>query len=160
MFPTAEFQDGESAAAAIRALRARGFESRDIEVYSAEPVELPPGVLDRPSRMSLVACICAVSLCLLAVLFVRYTQRDYPLITGGMPLFSLWATGVIFYELTMFGAIAAIVVMFFIEGGLFRRSHPAPALAEGRIYVRASCTVERAEAATECLREAGGANIR
>src|SRR5712692_9852873 len=151
MFLTAEFGDTQSVRAAIEALKARGFQAGEIDVFSVEPVELPEGLLERPSRMSLASVGGAASFCLLAILFVRYTQYDYRVVTGGMPLFSWWATGVIFYELTMFGAIATTFLMFLFESGLLRRgrSMPAPQLAEGRIHVRVDCAPERAVAATD-----------
>ena len=36
-----------------------------------------------------------------------WSQNNYALITGGMPVFSFWGTGVITYELTMLGAVLA-----------------------------------------------------
>ena len=41
----------------------------------------------------------------LATAFVYWAQNNYKLVTGGMPIFSFWATGVITYEMTMLGAI-------------------------------------------------------
>ena len=58
---------------------------------------------------------------LLIVGFVYFTQYNYPLITGGMPIFSFWATGVVFYEMTMFGAIVTTLFWFIRESGLLRR---------------------------------------
>lgn len=161
MWLTAEFGDIQSVAAAIAALKARGFPPAAMDVFSTEPVELPEGLLDRPSRMSLVAVSSAAVFCLLAILFVRYTQRDYRIVTGGMPLFSWWPTGVIFYEFTMFGGIAATFVMFLIESGLLKRSRamPAPVLEAGRIHLRIGCEPERAGAAIECLQGAGAMSV-
>jgi hypothetical protein len=161
MFLTAEFSDAPSVADAITALKARGFEAGGMDVFSTEPVELPDGMLERPSRMSLAAVSGAVCSCLLAILFVRYTQYDYPLVTGGMPLFSWWATGVIFYEFTMFGAISATFLMFLVESGLLQRGHSArtPMLVEGRIHLRVGCDAGRAEAAAECLRQTGAVSV-
>ena len=55
MYLIGEFREKESAAAAIRSLRASGIEPADLDVFSEEPVEFPRGVLDRPSRMSLAS---------------------------------------------------------------------------------------------------------
>jgi hypothetical protein len=162
MFLTAEFGDAQAIAAAIGALKARGFEAGEIDVFSSEPVDLPDGLLERPSRMSLVAVGGAACLGLLAILFVHYAQHDYPLVTGGMPLFSWWATGVVFYEIAMFGAITATFLMFLLESGLLKRngSAPTPVLAEGGIRLRVSCAPERAAATTECLYQTGAASVR
>lgn len=159
MFLTAEFADAESVARAIAALRALGFARDAFDVFSTEPVEIRDGLLHRKSRMSLVAVLSAVSFFLLTVLFVRYAEYDYPVVTGGMPLFSWWANGVIFYEFTMFGAITATLVMFLVESGLLNRSAPAPVLVSGCILLRISCEAGRAATTTELLQQAGASNI-
>jgi hypothetical protein len=161
MLLTAEFGDAQSTAKAIAALKATGFESSEVEVFSNEPVEFPEGLLEHPSHMSLAAVYGAACFCAVAILFVRYTQYDYPLVTGGMPLFSWWATGIIFYELTMFGAIAGTFAMFLLESGLLMgdRSIPAPVVAEGRIHLRVRCEPQGAAAAAECLHRAGAGNV-
>jgi hypothetical protein len=153
MLLNAEFNDGQLIAAAIAALQARGFGTGRIELFSAQPLDLPDGLRKRPSHMSLAAVAAATVIGLLAIVFVRGTQYNYPLVTGGMPLFSWWANGVIFYELTMFGAIAGTLGMFLLESGLVKRGHslPAPNLTDGRIHVRISCEPENAGPATECL---------
>ena len=71
--------------------------------------------------MSLGAVSGAVLLGLLTIGFVSYTQHNYPLVTGGMPIFSFWATGAVFYELTMLGAILTTFVWFLWESGVLRR---------------------------------------
>jgi len=161
MFLTAEFSDAPSVGAAIGALKTCGFDAAQMDVFSTEPVELPEGLLERHSHMSLAAVAGAASLGILAILFVRYTQYDYPLITGGMPLFSWWATGVIFYEFTMFGAIFTTFATFLVESGLLERHHaiPAPVLMAGRIHVRVCCDAGRAVTAMECLQRTGALNV-
>ena len=160
MFLIAEFGDSQSVARAIAALKARGVAADSIDLFSTEPVALPEGLLDRPSRMSLAAVAGAACMFLLTVLFVHYTQYNYPLITGGMPLFSWWATGVIFYELTMFGSIITTFAVFLRESGLFtRRPAPAPTLISGRILARVCCEADSAAAVTGLLRNAGAATV-
>jgi hypothetical protein len=161
MFLTAEFSDAQSAGSAIGALKAHGFKAYEMDLFSTEPVELPDGLLERRSHMSFAAVAGAASLCLLAILFVRYTQYDYPLVTGGMPLFSWWATGVIFYEFTMFGAIAATFVLFLVESGLLNRDRPAlaPVLEAGRIHLRVRSDAKRAAEVMECLQRTGALSV-
>ncbi len=161
MFLTAEFSDAPSVGAAVGALKARGFDAAEMDVFSTEPVELPGGLLERPSHMSLADVLGAASLGLLTILFVRYTQYDYPLVTGGMPLFSWWATGVIFYELTMFGAIFTTFATFLVESGLLKRGRvvPAPVLVAGRMHLRVRCDAGRAAAAIDCLHQSGAVRV-
>ena len=161
MFLTGEFQDAESVAVAIEALKAKGIETSALDVFSTEPVEFAPGVLDRESRMSAGAVAGAVTLCLLSMGFVIYTQHDLRLVTGGMPLVSFWATGVIFYEMTMLGAIGATFVMLLWESGLLRRDKtaPVPAAEPGVIALRVQCEDEQVAAAGECLYRAGATRV-
>src|SRR5205807_2099357 len=127
-----------------------------------EPVEFPRGVLDRPSRMSLAAVLGAIALGLLATALVYWMQHNYKLVTGGMPLFSFWATGVITYETTMLGAIVATFAWFLWESGLIRKrgkSAPVPALEPGSMCLRVRCHAEDAARTIETMRQAGAVDI-
>lgn len=161
MILTADFGDPQSVASAIRALQTRGYGAEEIDVFSTAPVELAGTLLKRPSRMSLVAVASAVVFGLSAIAFVHYAQNDYRIVTGGMPIFSWWSNGVIFYEFTMFGSISATFVMFLLESGLLgrRRSAPAPVLEAGRIYLRLLCNSDDATPAADCLYQAGAASV-
>lgn len=162
MFLSAEFANREALFHALRDLKARGFTARDMAVFSDEPIEFPRGLLERPSRMSFVVVSGAVAACLLVIGFVAFTQFNYPLVTGGMPIFSFWATGVVFYELTMFGAILTTFFWFLRESGLLRRKEraPVPMTETGAICVRLECAAERASETRELLESAGAANVR
>jgi hypothetical protein len=161
MILTADFGDQQSTASAIRALQARGYGAEEIEVFSTAPVELAEALLDRPSRMSLVAITTAVVFGLSAIAFVHYAQNDYRIVTGSMPIFSWWSTGVVFYEFTMFGSISATFVMFLLESGLLgrRRSLQGPVLEPGRIHLRVFCQAKDAAPATDCLYQAGASSV-
>ncbi|MEI9811366.1 MAG: quinol:electron acceptor oxidoreductase subunit ActD [Acidobacteriota bacterium] len=60
-----------------------------------------------PSKMSLVAVVSGgiVGIALTAAIY--WAQNNYKVITGGMPYFSPWATGVISFEMTMLGAVVS-----------------------------------------------------
>ncbi len=162
MFLAGDFLDRDGAVSALRDLKTNGFTVADLAVFSDEPLEFPRGVLDRSSRMSLAAVTGAITSCLLIIGFVYFTQYNYPVVTGGMPIFSFWATGVIFYELTMFGAIVATFFWFLRESGLLRRGRraPAPVVEPGVISVRIECRPDREDAARHSLESAGAGNIR
>jgi hypothetical protein len=161
MYLTGEFRDQESLINAIRSLRASGLESEALDLFSAEPVELPRGVLDRPSRMSVVSVAGAIAFGTLATTFIWYTQHNYKLITGGMPVFSFWATGVITYEMTMLGAIVTTFAWFLWESGLVRRREPAPvpSVEPGSLCLRVRCSVEQAAQASDTMRRNGAVDI-
>lgn len=160
MYLTATFDDEALVAPAATALLEAGFEPRAIEVFSARPVELPPGLHHRPSRASLLAVLGAVINGGLATAFMFYTQHDYPLVTGGMPLRSWWATGVITYELTMAGAVAGLMLAFLWEAGLLRwRRPPAPPVDHGSVFLRVLCSPGQASAASERLLRTGATSV-
>ena len=162
MYLTGEFSEKDTAAQAIGALKSGGFGPETIDVFSTEPVEFERGVLDRPSRMSFVVVLSAVCFCLLTIGFVRFTQYDYPLVTGGMPLFSFWATGVVFYELTMLGAILSTTAWFLWESGIIRRKGktPVPEVEPGVICLRVQCNEQQVESASRQMTQAGAKNLK
>jgi hypothetical protein len=162
MYLIGAFHEKDSAAAAIRMLRAVGITPAELDLFSEEPVELPRGVLDRPSRMSLASVLGAIVFGLVATAFIYWTQHNYKLVTGGMPLFSFWATGVITYEITMLGAIVATFAWFLWESGLARkrdRNALVPEVDAGSICLRVRCRDEQSAQAIESLRRAGAIEI-
>ena len=162
MLLTAEFLATESATQAVCALTAEGFSARDMELFSDCPVGLPSGILERRSYISLFAVLGAVMTGAVATAFVFFTERDYPLITGGMPLISAWSTGVISYEMTMAGAVAGTVLALLWEGRLILRrgrSVPPPALKEGSIFLRVVCAENLMSGVTRRLEQAGAVEI-
>jgi hypothetical protein len=161
MLLSTEFRDPDAAAAAIQALSNEGFDKRSMDVFSTEPVEFEPGVLDRRSHMSLLAVAGAIVNTFLAATFMFWTQLDYPLVTGGMPLTSYWAVGVIIFEMAMAGAIAGTVAAFLWESGLLRgvRKQPVPKLRDDAIFLRLRCDERQASQARETLIGAGAAEV-
>jgi Protein of unknown function (DUF3341) len=162
VFLGGDFLNQEAAIRALLDLKANGFTSVDIAVFSDEPVEIPREVLHRSSHMSLAAVTGAITSCLLAIGFVYFTQYNYPILTGGMPIFSFWSTGVVFYELTMFGAIITTFFWFLRESGLLRRKRrpPAPHVEPGIISLRVGCRADREDAVRHSLESAGAKDIR
>jgi hypothetical protein len=162
VFFTGDFFAQDAAIRALVDLKANGFTPAEIAVFSDEPIEFPQGVLHRPSHMSLAVVIGAITFCLLVIGFVYFTQYNYPVVTGGMPIFSFWATGVVFYELTMFGAIVTTFFWFLKESRLPRRGRrlPTPSVEPGIICLRVECSPEQAEAARHSLESTGAENVR
>ena len=137
-----EFRDKDAVAEAIQSLRAAGVSTADLDVFSEEPVEFRRGVLDRPSRMSLISVLGAIVLGSTATAFVWWAQNNYAVITGGMPLFSFWGTGVITYEMTMLGAVLSTFAYFLWESGLLRKRDktvPVPVVPPECICLRVRC---------------------
>ena len=161
MYLRGDFHEVQAVARAIKEVKTRGLTPADISVFSTEPVLLAPGVLDRPSHMSLTAVSGAITFGVLATWLVYYSQHSYPMVTGGMPLFSFWATGVVTFELTMFGSIVTTFACFLWESGLFRgdRTAPVPAVEPGSICLRVRCGLDQLSAITDCMFHAGAARV-
>jgi Alternative complex III, ActD subunit len=154
-----EFRDKETLTDAIRALGKAGLGPDDLALFSEEPVTLPKGVLDRPSSMSLISVLGGIGFGGIATAFVYYSQHNYVIVTGGMPVFSFWATGVITYEMCMLGAMVTAFLWFLWESGLLRRRDafaPTPAVDPGAMCLRVRCRSERT-AETNAIMERNGA---
>jgi hypothetical protein len=159
----AEFRDQAAAARAIRLLRETGVPVEHLDLFSEEPVEFPRGVLDRPSRMSLASVLGAIAFGLLATGFIFGAQHNYRLATGGMPIFSFWATGVITYEMTMLGAVVTTFGWFLWESGLLRKrdtSAPVPGVDPGSMCLRLRCSAEESALALKLMQGAGAVDIK
>jgi hypothetical protein len=161
LYLTGTFAAKDTAIHAIKQLKASGYGPADLTVFSDEPVEFPRGVLDQPSHMSLAVVSGAAIFFLLAAGFVYFTQYNYPLVTGGMPTFSFWSTGVVFYEMTMLGAILTTLGWFIWESGLLRRDKtiPVPAIQVEAICLRIRCAPEQYEAVAAILTKSGAQNV-
>ena len=157
----AEFRESELVGQAILSLKESGFSDNQIEIYSGKPVELAPGVLDRPSRMSLIAVGAGLITGCAVTAFMGYTLLDYPLVTGGMPLGPGWATAVVTFEVGMAGAILATALAFVWESGLLRSQTqpPAPKLRGSEVVVRFECSQAASAPAVESLQRSGAARV-
>ena len=156
-----EFREKDSVATAIQKLRSAGVTDKDMDVFSEEPVEFHRGVLDRPSHMSLVSVLGAAIFGGGATALMRLAQYNYAVVTGGMPTFSFWGTGVITYETTMMGAVFATFGYFLWESGIIRKrdeTAPVPVVPPEAICLRVRCHGDAAKPAT-ILRESGATSV-
>ena len=159
----AEFREQKQLEAAILALKANGGEPDDIDLFSEEPIELRRGILDRPSHMSLAAVLGAIVFGGAATTGVYLAQHNYTLVTGGMPIFSMWGTGVITYETTLMGSILATFGWFLKERGILRKRDktiPIPLVPPGSMCLRLRCKDKADVKAKQILDRAGAVNIK
>ena len=162
MYLMADFREQPKLEAAILALKAAGVKPDDMDVFSEEPVEFHRGILDRPSSMSLVAVLGAIAVGGLATAGVYAAQHNYRLITGGMPVFTFWGTGVITYETTLLGAVLATFGWFLWESGLLRerdKTIPLPAVLPGVMCLRVRCSDSQLTRVRQILDGAGAVDI-
>ncbi len=69
-------------------------------------------------------------------------QLSYPLVTGGMPITSVWATAVVTFEATMAGAVLATLLLMLRESGLLgaRSRAPLPEIPDEGVMLQVDCT--------------------
>jgi hypothetical protein len=162
MFLMGEFRDKDQLIAAIRSLKSSGTRDADLDIFSEEPVELRKGILDRPTKMSLVAVLGGGIVGVLLTLGIYLAQNSYKVVTGGMPIFSPWATGVISFEMTMLGSVLISFGWFLWESGLIRkrdRTAPVPLVEPGSMCLRVRCEDTEAEKTAEILRTTGAIDV-
>ena len=163
MYLIAEFRDQPKLENAIAALKAAGFGPLDMDLFSEEPIEFRKGVLDRPSRMSMIAVLGAIALGGTATAFVYFAQHNYPLVTGGMPVFSFWGSGVITYEMTMLGAVLSTFGWFLWESGILRKRDgrvPVPTVPPGAMCLRVRCSEVNGSLTSQILDRAGAVQVQ
>jgi len=140
------------------------FHRRQIVVYSSEPFdgydfsdEHAHTHLFRLAVLGgLIGGCCGYAL-------TSFTQRAYPLITGGMPIASPWTNGIIVYELGMLGAIVFTVGTLLGSARLPRFKAPLsdPAMWEGKILVGVADPPENSRSELIArLRRAGALDVK
>lgn len=136
------FADADSAIKAASALRTKSAELQikpeSITVISAEPIEEEIAAAgEGHTRMPWIAVAGGICGGTAGYTLAAFTQRTYPLPTGGMPIVALWPTGIVIYELTMLGAILATIITLLITARLprYRNRIYDPEVSYGKILV-------------------------
>ena len=152
----AVFDSADEALAAKAALLREGFGREAIMVMSNEPIHQNDDSDDTEGHIGLFAVIGGVVGAASAVLLTVVTAKRMGLVTGGMPVVTPWAFGIIVFELTMLGAILSTLGRMVYESGLARRGglkHYDKSIAEGKVVVFARCSSDTlAEKAKRVLR--------
>jgi hypothetical protein len=133
----AVFNTRDEAIAALGKLRREGVPDSSITVMSSEPLHLETNDAKK-TRIAGFAIIGGLIGTAIAVLLTVWTSRRVDLVTGGMPIVSPWAFGIIVFELTALGAILATLGRMIFEAGLVKRRGPTnydDAVADGKIVV-------------------------
>jgi hypothetical protein len=131
------FDTRREAVAALHELEREGVPSSSITVMSSEPLHLealhPPKT--RIAGYSIAGGLLGAAF---AIVLTVLTSRRVGLVTGGMPIVSPWAFGIVVFELTALGAILAALGRMILEARLLRRrpitGHEA-AVASGKVVV-------------------------
>jgi hypothetical protein len=139
------FPDSNSARRATTALRTEGsrlgIKPHAIVIMSSEPLEEECFEWkEQRTPMPWLAVLGAFVGGGGGYALAAFTQRSYPLPTGGMPIVAMWPTGIVMYELTMLGAILTTLVTFLIATGLpnYKKRLYDPEVTNGKILVGVS----------------------
>lgn len=146
MAVTQVFDTPAQANAALRQLKGEGVAASSITVMSSEPLHLETNV-DAKSRIGGFAIAGGLIGAGFALALTSWTSRQVGLVTGGMPILSPWAFGIIVFELTALGSILATLARMVYEAGLGRAGALKaydPAVADGLIVVSVNCVDESA----------------
>jgi hypothetical protein len=161
------FSDSDSARNALSILRSSSSElqikTESIRVISCEPLEEEITGKEKHSLMPWIAVVGGILGGTAGYALAAFTQRTYPLPTGGMPIVALWPTGIVIYELTMMGAILATIVTFLITAGLprYTRRIYDPEVSHGKILVALIDTDQELRAKLrQKLLEAGAEKVK
>ena len=131
------FDTPAEAVAALRELQREGVPRSSITVMSSEPLHLEDH--DAPkSRIKGFAIAGGFIGAAFAILLTVWTSRRVGLVTGGMPIVTPWAFGIIVFELAALGAILATLGKMIIEARLGRRVALAEydsAVSEGKVVL-------------------------
>jgi len=143
----------------------RRVPERDIVVISSEPFEeYDFGRRDHHTSMPWIAALGGLLGGLGGLGLAAFTQKAYPLPTGGMPTVSLWTNGIISYEMTMLGAIITTLLTLLVTTRLPAWSSKEtiydPAVSDGKILVGVANPPAAARAELERrLRDAGAEKV-
>ena len=130
------FDSRDEAIAVLRELKRQGIPSSSITVMSSEPLHIETA--GSPSRIKGFAIAGGFVGAIFAVLLTVLTSRRVDIVTGGMPIVSPWAFGIIVFELSALGAILFTLGRMIVESRLLRRTAPSgygDAVAGGKIVV-------------------------
>lgn len=154
------YADGQAAQQAVNRLRAEGFADREITVLSPQPMEdYEFGRWDKATWMWSIACAGGLVGMATALGLTWLTEMSWPIDVGGLPIFAWWPNLIIFFELTMLGAIVATVVTLVVAARLGRHSALYdPEVSDGKILVGIEdppdAAIPRLETALGAVREA------
>jgi hypothetical protein len=158
------YEDGHAAQRAVNRLRAAGVPDAEITVITAEPMEdFEFSHIGHETWIWYIATGGGLLGLLFAAWLTRFTEQDWPLNTGNMPIVAWWPNLIIVFELTMLGAIIATVGTLIVAAGLGRR-RPAlydPEVSSGKILVGVeNPSGERAQDVERALLAAAGGPIK
>jgi len=155
------FNTSDEALTATRVLQREGVTG--IELMSAEPIHDWQPEESSKSHIGLFAILGAVIGAVLATFFMVWTSRRVDINTGGMPVVTSWAFGIIAFEVAMLTAILAALVCTIFEARLARGSAMQEydeAVSDNKIVMAVKCKDENLFSTAEKLLSESGVEIK
>ncbi len=157
----AAFDEVDATVGAIERLKAAGF--KKLTAYAPFPehhIEEAMGYKESPVRVfTLVGGLTGAAT---GFAFTMFSQMDWPMVTGGKPIFSIPAYVVIAFELTiLFGALATLIGIFVLSR-LPRFKAPVvydDTFSSGRFGVVVEAAADRIDEARRILEDAHPAEL-
>ena len=149
---------------AIRDLRAQGV--RDLVVHSPVPVEEIEAAVEegRPvSPVRLFTLIGGLTGTLTGFALTIWSSLKWGLVTGGKPIVSIPPFVIIAFELTiLLGGLSSLLAILVLGTLPSRRRSTTydPRFTVDRFGITVTCSPERSEAVSRCLREAGAEEVK
>jgi hypothetical protein len=155
------FHTSDEALTATRVLRREGITG--IELMSAEPIHDWQPEETSKSHIGLFAILGAVIGAALATFFMVWTSQRVHINTGGMPIVTPWAFGIIAFEVAMLTAILAALVCTIFEARLARGSalhEYDEAVADNKVVMAVKCKDDDSFSTAEKLLAETGAEVK
>jgi len=158
------FAHVDTAVKAVRELRARGFSN--FTVYSPVPIEELEAAIEegRPvSPVRLFTLIGGLTGTLTGFALTIWSSLKWGLVTGGKPIVSIPPFVIIAFELTiLLGGLSSLLAILVLGKLPSRRRSPNydPRFTVDRFGIAVICPPDRADAAGQCLRQAGAEEVR
>jgi len=147
----------------VNGLRAAGYADRDITVISAAPMEeYEFSHIGRETYLWYIASGGGLLGLLFSTWLARFTEVDWPLTVGNMPIVAWYPNLIVMFELTMLGAILSTVITLIVSAGLGRRMPKLydPEVTQGKILVGVAAPDGTRMADVERALSAPGAELK
>lgn len=157
------YSTGDAAQRAVNGLRAAGYHDREITIITAAPMEdYEFSHIGRETYQWYIAAGGGLLGLLFGTWLTQFTENDWPLNVGNMPVVAWYPNLIVIFELTMLGAILATVIALIITAGLGRRMPKLydPEVTKGKILVGVAAPDGARMADVERALSAPGAELK
>jgi len=157
------YTNGDAAQRAVNGLRAAGYTDRDITVISATPMEeYEFSHIGSETYLWYIASGGGLLGLIFSTWLTQFTETDWPITVGNMPIVAWYPNLIVIFELTMLGAILSTVVTLIITAGLGRRMPKLydPEVTNGKILVGVAAPGDGRMADVERALTAPGAELK